>query len=407
MNRLKSIVRHPLFFTLYVPSVLFAFMQGMLVPILPDYANDFSNSYRLIGLVLAGEGIGALLFDVQAGVWTRRFGSKRVLMAGLAISAVSTLALWWATSIPEVVIDRIAAGGSRALFGVSQHAFVADRVSVVRRGRAISLLGGIFRIGGFVGPVTGGMIARSLGLRAPFPVYFAICLVTLILVARMVRGDAGELPPDEQKRGNLWGVLREHGRVLATAGSAALMGQMVRVGRTVLVLLYAESVLDLDTAQIGVIVSTAAAMDVAVFYFAGVIMDRWGRKWAIVPSFAVQAISAALIPLTGSFAGLLVVASLGTLANGFSAGTMMTLGADLAPKEARGEFLGIWRLIGDIGGAGAPLVIGAVADAVALGISALVIAGAGLGAALIFAWMVPETLVGAGGSRQVQPVAGD
>jgi MFS family permease len=121
-------------------------------------------------------------------------------------------------------------------------------------------------------------------------------------------------------------------------------------------------------------------------------MDRKGRKHAIVPSFVVQAFGLALIPLTGGFLSLLFAASLIGLGNGLSAGTMMTLGADLAPVDSRGAFLGVWRLIGDMGAAGGPLIVGGVAGILALGASALVISGAGGMAASIFAFLVPETL---------------
>jgi MFS family permease len=115
-------------------------------------------------------------------------------------------------------------------------------------------------------------------------------------------------------------------------------------------------------------------------------------------------VAAAFIPLAHNFYGLMIVAALGGLANGFSSGTMMTVGADLAPEDARGEFLGVWHLLNDAGAASIPLIVGVVADVLTLAISAWVIAGVGLGAALIFAWCVPETLAR---SRPPQPVPGD
>jgi MFS-type transporter involved in bile tolerance (Atg22 family) len=71
---------------------------------------------------------------------------------------------------------------------------------------------------------------------------------------------------------------------------------------------------------------------------------------------------------------------------------MMTLGADLAPKEALGEFLGIWRLIGDSGSSTGPLFVGIIAAAVGLSLTAPLIGVIGLGAATIFTFRVPETL---------------
>jgi MFS family permease len=120
-------------------------------------------------------------------------------------------------------------------------------------------------------------------------------------------------------------------------------------------------------------------------------MDHLGRKYAIVPSFAIQALGMFLVPLTGSFAGLLLVSMLIGFGNGLGSGTMMTLGADLAPAEARGEFLGVWRFIGDGGQSGGPIVVGYVAELVALPTAAWAIAVAGVIAATIFVTLVPET----------------
>jgi MFS family permease len=133
-------------------------------------------------------------------------------------------------------------------------------------------------------------------------------------------------------------------------------------------------------------------VDLAQFYFAGLIMDRRGRKWAIVPPFIGQAVGMALVPFTASFGGLLGAASLIGFANGFSSGTMLTVGSDLAPEEGRGEFLGVWWLLGDMGVAAGPLLVGLVAGSLALSAAAWVLAAAGLAAALTFGLFVPETL---------------
>ena len=121
-------------------------------------------------------------------------------------------------------------------------------------------------------------------------------------------------------------------------------------------------------------------------------MDRFGRKFAIVPCFGIQALGMALVPFAANFAGLLFAAVLIGFGNGLGAGSMMTLGADLSPARSRGEFLGVWRLIGDLGQTGAPLVVGVVAEILVLSSAIWFIAGSGLVSASIFLILVPETL---------------
>jgi sugar phosphate permease len=100
----------------------------------------------------------------------------------------------------------------------------------------------------------------------------------------------------------------------------------------------------------------------------------------------------ALVPLSTGFSSLLLVNSIISFGNGLSSGSMLTIGADLAPKESRGEFLGLWRLIGDGGKTGSPLIVGAIAEVVSLPVAAIVMSGAGFISTLINIFLVPETL---------------
>lgn len=126
-------------------------------------------------------------------------------------------------------------------------------------------------------------------------------------------------------------------------------------------------------------------------------MDRFGRKAAAVPSFTIMSLGMALVPLADSYWTLFGAALLVGFGNGIGAGTMMTLGADLAPPGRTGEFLGIWRLIGDSGQAVAPLAAGAVADLIGIGLTAGATAGLGVLAAGILAGFVRETRWGVEG----------
>jgi len=78
--------------------------------------------------------------------------------------------------------------------------------------------------------------------------------------------------------------------------------------------------------------------------------------------------------------------------NGLGSGSMMTLGTDLAPKELLGEFLGLWRLIGDAGTSAGPIIVGSVAHAVGLSSAAVTLAAIGALSAGTIVVFVRETL---------------
>ena len=383
-----------LILSFYLPALMVTLGQGLLVPILPLYAADFEISYVLIGLVLAGEGIGTLIADVPTGMIQRRFGNKQVMMMGVLVKALSLGLLFFASSVWIVFLLRLIAGFGRSMYTVSAHVYVTNQVELGKRGKAISMFGGTYRLGGFIGPAIGGVLAGMVGFRATFLFVAAVTGAGFVLVAIFTRGrKRGAKSSSSDGHGmHFVTALRENARVLASAGAAQLFGQMVRAGRMVVIPLFAADVLGLGVDQIGFIVSISVAVDFSLFLVAGWLMDRYGRKFAIVPCFGIQALGMILVPFAVNFAGLLFAATLIGFGNGLGAGSMMTLGSDLSPDGSRGEFLGLWRLIGDVGHTGAPLVVGVVADALLLSSAIWVIAGSGLLAAGIFTFFVPETL---------------
>ncbi len=379
----------------YLPALMATLGQGLLVPTLPLFAADFGISYGLIGLVLAGESLGTLIADVPTGMMQRRFGNKQVMMLGLLIKSVSVGLLFIAPTVWIVLLLRLVAGLGRSMYTVSAHVYVTNHVGLEQRGKAISMFGGTHRLGGFIGPAVGGLLAGMLGLRVTFLGVAFVTALGFLLVALFTRNGKREGARSSQADSHdlhLRAALLSNYRVLASAGTAQVFGQMIRAGRTVVIPLFAADVLGLAVDQIGFIVSISVAVDFSLFLVAGWLMDRVGRKFAIVPCFGIQAVGMALVPFATSFSGLLFAALLIGVGNGLGAGSMMTLGSDLSPARSRGEFLGLWRLIGDLGHSGAPLVVGAVADLLVLSSAIWVIAGAGLAASSIFLFFVPETL---------------
>jgi MFS family permease len=385
-----------LWLPLYLPTLLLSFATGMLVPILPLYARSFDISYSLVGVVLAAQGMGNLMADVPAGILLGRLGHRRTMILGVGLLGLAVGAMSWARSVPELVAYGLAAGVGNAMWNISRHAYMTSHVTLQQRGRATATFGGLNRIGTFAGPAVGAALGAMVGLWFPFLIYAGVAFVALIMSALFVE-DTGE--PVHHRGGlrghglHLYRVIHDHFRIFSTAGAGQLFAQMIRTGRTTLIPLYAADVVGLELPAIGLIITCASAVDMAMFYPAGLIMDRYGRKFAIVPSFAIQALGMALVPFTGSFGALLVATMIIGFGNGIGSGSMLTVGSDLAPKDgSMGEFLGVWRLIGDAGATGAPVVVGGVADLVGLSMATFVIASMGLAASAIFGLLVPETL---------------
>ena len=381
-----------LFLSVYLPALILSVCRGLLLPVMPLFVRSFDVSYWLVGVVLAADGIGTLLSDVPAGVVVRRLGEKRAMLLGVGCVMAGIFGLLGAADLWQVGACRLLSGMGTALWNISRHTYLAGAIRPEHRGRAIAVFGGIGRIGYFAGPVMGGFLAAAYGFRAAFLGYGILAVGALVAVLLWVEDREVHLEEKHREKGRLGTVLGTHYRVLLTAGSAQLCAQMVRTARLIIAPLYAADVLGLGIEEVGLIISIAAAVDMIMFYPAGVIMDRWGRKYASVPSFFIQSIGMAAIPLALDFTGLLLALVVVGLGNGIGSGTMMTLGADLAPDQGRGVFLGLWRFVGDMGGAASPLTVGYIADWVGLTETPLVAAGIGLAAATTLWLGVPETL---------------
>lgn len=379
----------------YLPSFIVSFAYGLLQPVLPLYAADFDISYALIGVVIAGEGFGMLAGDLPGGLLIRRLGIKQAMIAGLLLSAISQIGIFAANSVGLAILFRMLGGFFLSLYAIGRHTFLAQTVPARTRGRLTGLLGGVFRLGMLAGPAVGGLAASAFNLRVPFLVAGAALGLAGAMVVIFLRDPDGQ--PSARAGATIsvrtmWETLRDNRPIWLTAGTGFVLSGIIRIARNVIIPLYGADVIGLDVKDIGYVMSIMSAVDSAMFIPAGMVMDRFGRKWAIVPSFALLGLGIALLPLTGTFISLALVGAFIGFANGLGSGTMLTISSDLAPPDTRGEFLGIWRFVGDAGFTAAPLIVGTVADLLALSAAALAMGVIGAAAAAVFLFFVPETL---------------
>jgi predicted MFS family arabinose efflux permease len=267
----------------------------------------------------------------------------------------------------------------------------------------MSTMGGVQRIGLFVGPFLAAPLIAVWGTQTAYAVAVVAGLLAAVWAWLALReGDAleptavtgadpvtGPAAPasSSRVRPSLAEVVRDHRRVLSTIGLGVVLIGAARQGRFVLVPLWAESVGVSDSGT-AVIFGIAGAAEVLLFYPAGSVMDRFGRVWVAVPFLVVLGVGMAALPLTQGFAAVAVVSTLMGVGNGLGSGIVQTLGADAAPAAGRAQFLSAWRFLSLIGQNGAPVIVSALtalaslaAACVVLGVLVL------LGAPLLARWL--------------------
>ena len=164
-------LRNQLIFAFYIPSTLIAVAYALLSPVLPVFASTLSNSYLIIGIILAAEAFGRVVGDLPSSWFMRRFGVKNAMIGSILVAFVPFLLLYFVKNTWLIIALLFVSGLGHAVYNISRHTYIAVMVKSQMRGRAISLLGGMFRIGSFIGPLLGGWVAGRYSLEASFLVF--------------------------------------------------------------------------------------------------------------------------------------------------------------------------------------------------------------------------------------------
>jgi len=376
----------------YVPSLLMAVSQEALTILLPLYVLSRGESAAFAAWIVFLRGFGILLFDVPAGMLVARFGDKPVLLGGLGLLLAGLTTLGVTANSWALGVAAIALGSGHAAWMLGRQSYLADICARHELGRAIAAMAGLQRGGALLGPVAGGAVASWAGYPTAFIAGAASALAAGALVIVFARDVESHVPQGDVGFAGTVRVLGTQWHELATAGTSALVLQLMRATRQLLVPLFGQAA-GLSVSAIGLAYSLGTVVDIAMFYPSGVLADRRGRKWSAVPSMVLYALGLALLPLAGGFYSLVAVAMLLGFANGIGTGVVMIIGADLARLSLQqGQFLGLWRLIGDLGISLAPLLAGVLVDAAGLAAASLAVAGLGLAGSLVMALLVAETL---------------
>lgn len=384
----------------YIPAFLGATGAGIILPILPLYIRELGAGLSQTGIILSAFAFGAVLGNLPGGAFIARFGKRNAMLASVLLEVLLAGSIVFIHDPLVLAPILFFLGASHTVFFIARLAFFREVVPAHRRGRALSLLGGVARMGTSIGPVIGGFVADAFGFRATFTLFAAFSALVFVMAATFVPRDAErERTPSRThvqswKPGSLrhsFDLLREYRRVFLTAGFGILTLSLVREARKVLFPLWGD-LIGMSPSGIGLLFGAAYLVELALFYPAGWIMDHVGRKSTAVPCLLLFSLGFLLLPLARTPALFVAVAVLVAIGNGLGSGINMTLSSDFAPHGRVVEFLALWRTLTDVGGAASPMIVGFVSAGLGLVAAAPVIAIASLSGAAVMVLAVTETL---------------
>ncbi|MDD1476664.1 MFS transporter [Arthrobacter sp. H16F315] len=376
------------------PALLFSIGEGAILPVVALSARDLGASVAVAALVVTLIGLGSWFFNLPASLITLKFGERWAIVGAAAAAAVALAAAALAPRVPEglwlLAGAMLVVGMAASVFALARQKYLTEAVPVLLRARALSTLGGVNRVGIFIGPFIGAAVMQFAGITGAYwvgVVAMAAAAALSVTIPDLVATPAVDGVPVRQA--TLRSVAVSHAGVFLTVGMGVLLLSALRASRQVVIPLWAEH-LGMDATQASLIYGLSGAIDMLVFYPAGKLMDRKGRQWVAVPSTLIMGAAMLLIPLSSGFVGLLLAALLIGFGNGISSGLNMTLGADFSPDNGRGQFLGIWRFMADAGATGGPVLLSGVTALASLGAGVAATGVLGFAAAAVFAITIPR-----------------
>ncbi|WP_144876563.1 MFS transporter [Microbacterium sp. 1.5R] len=398
----------------YLPTVLFALGEGAVIPLIPVIAASMGADVAFAALVASGLVVGQLCGNLPAGWAVARIGERLTMVIAGTVAVGAGVAMMFAPSPAVLAASVFLLGFCAAAFGLARHAFMTTRVPIAFRARALSLLGGSFRLGVFIGPFVAAGLLQLFGSEIAAIWFFLACLVVMVVLVLFGPDPEKTIPPTTPvrtaplvsdsgevvsgsiptvERTGIFRTMWQQRTVLGRLGLAASSLSAVRSARQVVLPLWGLS-LGLDASTIALVVGVSGAIDFALFYASGQVMDRFGRLWAAMPAMLLMGAGFLALSLThdldaavlwfGMFAAVLGVG------NGLSSGILLTLGADVAPKREPAAFLGSWRTLTDAGGATAPLLVSAITAIASLPVAAAAMGVVGLIGAVGFIRWIPR-----------------
>ncbi|MDF9716772.1 MFS transporter [Nocardioides sp. ChNu-153] len=328
-------------------------------------------SLLTLGLLLALYDGAEVLLKPVFGTVADRVGARPVLVAGLVGFAAASAVFVVADDPAWLWAARLGQGAAASAFSPAASSLVARLNPAARRGRVFGSYGSFKSVGYTLGPLLGGVLIHVGGLRLLFAVTAALGLAVAVWALLAVPA----VPPLPRTRQTVLDLARRLGDGGFLVPTAALAGATAALSVGVGFLPVTGADAGLGPVVTGAAVSLLAATAAVVQPRAGRALDagRLDVRTGLGVGLLVTALGL-LAPLVPDVAGLLLAAVL----VGAGTGVITPLGfaalAASTPPERMGQTMGTAELGRELGDAGGPLLVAAVATVAGLSLGYVALA---------------------------------
>jgi MFS transporter, DHA1 family, tetracycline resistance protein len=343
--------RATLFLTVFLDVAGF----GMILPLLPFYAQHYGADAFQIGALFACYSLAQALCAPLLGRLSDRFGRRPVLLASLLGQVAALLLLAGARSFTALFVARTLSGVAAANFSIAQ-AYVADTTPPGERARGLGFIGAALGLGFVLGPGLGGALALLGQLAVPLGAA-ALALGNFALAAARLP----ESLPIEGRR-------RRSGTWFPLVGLLQLERPVASLIAVFFVVTFAFSTMEATLALycgarfgFGVVETSILLVGIGVVLAAvqggliGRLVSRFGERRLVLAGISLMALGLLALPSAPVVALLGVASAVLAVGAGIHQPSLLGLVSRLSTETAQGETLGLSRSVQALARTGGPL----------------------------------------------------
>jgi MFS transporter, DHA1 family, multidrug resistance protein len=359
---------------LFVVMFLVMVGFGIIIPVLPFYAEEIGANPTELGLLMAVYSLMQLIFAPIWGQVSDRIGRKPVMMIGITGLALAFFIQAISSQLWMLFVARILGGILSSANMPTAMAYVADITTEENRGKGMGIIGAATGLGFVFGPAIGGIFSK-ISLNMPFYLASGSSLITLVLVFILLKESADK--KKTVKRDSIWKAFNTHVSVLFFV---QLLISLSLSGLEATFAYFAAKRAGLGSTQLGYIFMIMGFGSALVQGgLVGRFTKKYGERSVIQGGIIISAIGFGLILLVHSFTTAAIFLTIFGLGNGVirpSVSSLLTKMSTAGHGSSTGllsSFDSLGRIIGPpIGGwlfslsIGLPYISGAIISMVAL-----------------------------------------
>jgi len=360
-------------FTILVSTMLISMLGfGIVVPLLPIYADQLGATALEIGLINAGFSLSLMVSLPFMGRLSDRIGRKVFLCSGLALLTIASICFIWAQNPLQLILVRIFQGIGASMHLPIAQAYLGDITPKGEEGKWMGHFNAILFSGMSLGPLFGGVLTDLFSINTTFLVMAALCLIGLIATIIFLPEVTERIT--SEKQGAAFTGLRQSNILKGAFAFRMATGFSMACIMTFLPL-FASQNLGLSVSLIGLLIASRTPLALLQSY-TGTLADKYSRRGLVVAGSVAAIIFIALMPTAGSFWPLLVMHAFMAIGISFAMPAATAYVVEEGRTFGMGASMALFMMAMQIGNGVGPIMFGGIVDFT--GIESAFYSGAGL-----------------------------